>query len=502
MKRAKKRVQARLWAVVLVCTAAAAWCSPARGQATRPAVDARGRQTVRLYVGQSKIIDAPWPVKRVSVGRPETADVQMITPERVQVLGKTSGATELTMWNAGEQTVEVAVDVTADLRGLEIQLGRLFPRAKLQLEQLDETVIVRGEMAKVEEGAQLRQLLQSRKLTFVDMTRIAGVQQVQLQVRVAEVSRRALQALGINGFMGGSSAFGGLTIGSSTGPLVPVNIGAPKGASATGNVPFNFLSDASVPSAVTMFGGFPGSDLAVFIQALEEDQFLQLLAEPKLVALSGEEATFLAGGEFPIPIVQGTGGASSSITIEYKPYGVKLSFRPTVLGDGKIRLMVAPEVSELSEVGAVQIQGFQVPSLVMRRVQTTIELNSGQTFGLAGLISRSTNARNSKVPGLGDLPVLGALFRSVRYQRNETELVVLVTASLVEPLSVESMPAVPGEGHVAPDAWELYAMGRIEGKTPARLHSSNSEHLKELGLDQLKGPGAWASYPRQPPAAR
>jgi pilus assembly protein CpaC len=238
----------------------------------------------------------------------------------------------------------------------------------------------------------------------------------------------------------------------------------------------------------------------VFIQALEENQYLQLLAEPNLVALSGEVASFLAGGEFPIPVVQST-AANAAVSIEYKEFGVRLAFRPTVLGDGKIKLHVLPEVSELSDVGAVVIQGFRIPAVMTRRVETTVELASGQTFGLAGLISRSTSARTSKVPGLGDLPVLGALFRSVRYARNETELIVLVTASLVEPTSA-GMPPVPGDDLRPPGAWELYALGRIEGQAPARLHQTHGEHLKEIGLDGLRGPGAWASYPRQPPTAR
>jgi pilus assembly protein CpaC len=258
------------------------------------------------------------------------------------------------------------------------------------------------------------------------------------------------------------------------------------------------LNDASVSSAVTLFAGFPAADLEVFIQALEENQYLQLLAEPNLVALSGEEASFLAGGEFPIPVVQGTGN-SATVTIEYKEFGVRLAFRPVILSDGKIRLRVSPEVSELSDVGAVELQGFRIPSVLTRRLQTTVELKAGQTFGLAGLISRATNARTSKVPGLGELPVLGALFRSVRYNRSETELVVLVTADLAEPQSAGVPPPVPGDGYRPPDAWELYALGRIEGRSPARLHRTHAEHLKELGLDRLKGPGAWATYGR--PAA-
>jgi len=173
---------------------------------------------------------------------------------------------------------------------------------------------------------------------------------------------------------------------------------------------------------------------------------------------------------------------------------VRLRFRPTVLGDGTIRLHVAPEVSELSNVGALTIQGFSIPALNTRRADTTLELNSGQTFGMAGLLNESVQARNSRVPGLGDVPVLGALFRSVRYQKADTELLVLVTASLVEPVSTAKPPLYPGMLHTAPNDWDLYSCGQIEGKLPPKIAPIDSQYLRELGLTRLRGPGAWVTY--------
>ena len=207
---------------------------------------------------------------------------------------------------------------------------------------------------------------------------------------------------------------------------------------------------------------------------------LYKIACDTLVALSGEKASFLAGGEFPIPVVQGSiGGGSTSISIEYKEFGVRLDFLPTVLGDNTIRLFVSPEVSQLSARGAVVIQGFQIPAVTTRRAETTLELKSGQTFAMAGLLQEANESVNSRVPGLGDLPVLGALFRSVRYEKRETELLVLVSASLVEPVSTVSDPKLPGDDHVPPNDWELYGMGMIEG---------------EPALKELKGPGSWAGF--------
>jgi len=350
-------------------------------------------------------------------------------------------------------------------------------------------LVVRGSLARVEDVTELKRYLDATGLKCVNQTSVAGVQQVLLQVRLAEVSRTAIRQLSINAFKGGDHFFGASQIGPDAGGAInPINVNL---ANAVGT-----LGASSLSPSVSILAGFPNSDLVFFIQALAENQYLRVLAEPNLVSLSGEEATFLAGGEYPIPIVQGAtaGGGGSSITVEYKKFGVQLRFRPVVLGDNTIRLLVAPEVSELSTQGAVTIQGFQIPSLLTRQIETTLELKSGQTFCMAGLINRSVNARSSRVPGLGDLPILGPLFRSVRYVNGETELVVLVTASLVEPQSLATRPPLPGVFHSAPTDWELYAQGRIAGRAAPVLSESDVNWMKKMGLGSLKGPGPWETY--------
>ena len=456
-------------------------------------------QRIPLTVAQSRILQAPWPVRRVSVTDPAVADVQVLSPRRVQLQGKASGSTDITFWSESEEIWQGRVDVTADVSDIAAELDELFPRARLEVRQIRDTLIVRGVLGRAEHAQQLEDfLLNSGVEKYLNMTSVAGVQQVQLKVRVAEVSRNALQTLGINAFYGGDDFFGGIPLGSSAGPFVPMNPGIPAGTPATSTV-FEHLSPIGVPPSATLFAGFPGADLEIFIQALAENQYLKLLAEPTLVALSGEEASFLAGGEFPIPFSQG--GESDTVTIEFKEFGVRLGFRPVVLGDGSIRLEVAPEVSELSDVGAVVLEGFRIPALVTRRVETTVELKSGQTFAMAGLISQSTSTRVSQIPGLGDIPVLGPLFRNTRYQRGETELVVIVTASLVEPLSTAGPIPVPGDLHIPPSPWEFYVEGRIEGKAPPRLSPKQMGELKRRGLDRLRGPGAWVAYENQVPAS-
>ncbi|MEX0655095.1 MAG: pilus assembly protein N-terminal domain-containing protein [Phycisphaeraceae bacterium] len=448
---------------------------------------------VTLYAGQSQVLESPWPVRRISVTDPNVADVQVLAPERVQLQGKALGSTDVMMWGENDEVWRADVVVQPDLTDIESELAELFPRSSLKVSQMRGVVVVRGVLNRVEHVDQLRRIFEASELPYIDLTSVGGVQQVQLQVRVAEVSRGALRTLGVNTLYSGDDFFGGIPIGSSAGPLVPMNAGVPAGT-PVGDLGFEFLNNVNVPSAVTLFGGVPRADLQVFIQALAENQYLQVLAEPTLVALSGEEATFLAGGEFPVPVAQVGGGGTTEIAIEYREFGVLLRFRPLVLGDGTIRLHVFPEVSELSDVGAVEVLGTRVPSLLKRRVETTLELKSGQSFGVAGLIDRNTNARLSEVPGLGRLPVLGPLFRSVRYAEDETELLILVTASLVEPLSTTDPLPMPGALHSRPSDWELFAGGRLEGSQPAQAGPAQAERLQRTGLDQLKGPGAWMEY--------
>lgn len=450
-------------------------------------------EVITFIVGESTIVKAPWPTTRVAVTDPTIANVEVLTPEQVLLQGIKVGSTDLIVWSEDESQVQQwKVQVRLDTARFKEKLDELFPDASLQVSESGETLIVTGLLRSSEQAEQLHDFLGKSGTTYVDMTSVAGVQQVLLEVRVAEASRSALRSLGINIFHTDDDFFGGSRLGTLGGG----DIGVPEGVLVGDTMPFQLMSDVKPSAAVTIFAGVPRADFEIFIQALAENQYMRLLANPTLVALSGEEASFLAGGEFPIPVVQGSGGAgaSNSVTIQYKEYGVRVTFRPVVLGDGTIRLNTAPEVSNLSDVGAVTISGFRVPALVSRKAETTLELNSGQTFAMAGLLQNTTEAINSRVPGLGDLPILGPLFRSVRYQKKETELVILVTASLVEPMSLGEVPPLPGFLHSDPNDWEFYLEGRLEGKEPAKIGSHDAEWLKQMNLDRLIGPGAWDSY--------
>jgi pilus assembly protein CpaC len=392
------------------------------------------------------------------------------------------------------------VDMT-DTTGMEAdladQLRRLFG-VDLQIEDVAGTIAVRGTLPDVATAGLVSRFMASTGLKWVDATRVAGVQQVQLRVRIAEASRTALRQLAFGAVVGGN-VFGGVQEPGGS-PFQPVSIGPnPNSSISSGDFVWGGNqggSNLAVSSATTLFGGVASANLEVYLQALTENRYVRLLAEPNLVAISGQQATFLVGGEFPIPIVQGSVvGGGSTITIEYKEYGVRLNFRPEVIGDGRIRLEVAPEVSELSQIGALRQNGFTIPSLTTRRSSTTVELGSGQSFAMAGLLRSTDQGSVAKVPVLGDIPGLGVLFRSVRFEQQQTELVVMVTAELVEPVDDGRARPMPGDLTESPNDWELFVEGSLFGASKV---GNPLSRLKSLGLDGIKGPGAW----RRPDEAR
>jgi pilus assembly protein CpaC len=455
------------------------------------------RTQVAVAVGRVQPFDTPWSIAGVSLTDPKIADVDVLTSRLLVLTGRSAGVTDVLIWNDEGESHTLSVEVHEDLERLRADLATMFPSAALEVSHSQGVTVLGGTLALQEDADELHAYLEACGIRYVDGTEVAGIRQVQVEVRIAEVSRSALRTLGINAFATNDEAFIGSMVGADgVGPINPISIGPRKGHRAINEVPFVYNGDTQVTPAVTMFAGLH-ANLEVFVQALQENQYLRILAEPNLVALSGEEASFLAGGEFPIPVVQGSlGGAAAgtAITVEFKPFGVGLSFRPEVLGDGGIRLRVSSEVSDLSSSGAVVVEGFSIPAVSTRRAETTLELQSGETFAMAGLLNEATSAISSEVPGLGSIPILGPLFRSVRYQRGETELVLLVTASLVEPMSEQILPPLPGTTHVDPSDWELYMEGRIEGGPPPRIGPKEERWLREKGLGDLRGPGAWATH--------
>ena len=473
----------RTKALVIVAAAGLAILAVVRGTTAEPAAPATAPVSVThptndlitdgltdgrldLAMNKTAVITTKAPVKRVVIGQPDVIRDNMIGPNTILFTGLKAGSTQVMVWDDTERSQSFDVIVGFDLAALQEQFKTMFPGSQIKVATLNGSLALTGRVPNLQVADQAASMAApyGKVLNFLE---ISGGQQVSLEVKFAEVSRSASNHLGVNlGFTDGRS-FGGSNVGQVN-PLGIINAAA-NGAA---------LAVTTPNPAVTLFGkGVVGQTaFAYFVDALRQNNLLRILAEPNLMAISGQEASFLAGGEFPIPVTQGggTGAGGTAVTIEYREFGVKLKMTPVVLGDGKIRLKVAPEVSDLDFTTAVRFNGFVIPGLTSRKVETVIELNEGQTFAIAGLLNNNMTASKDVTPLLGDLPVVGALFRSVRYQRKETELVVLVTPRLVSPMNPDQVPAMPGEAWREPNELDMYLNADIGG--PANDVKGSAAH--------------------------
>jgi pilus assembly protein CpaC len=429
-------------------------------------------QMIPVAVNQGALVDFSVPVREVHVANPGIADVTATAPRQILVTGKSFGTTQLMVLVDGgqQQTFTIAVDL--DFERLEASIRTLVPRAQVKVSALLDAIVLSGTVPDAESAERIVQIANIYSPQVINQMRVAGVYQVVLRCTVAEVNRSATRSLGFNGWMAGDN-FKDMFAVSNLAGINPVDISAANGYSVSTPIPFG-TAQMGLSATPTLSLGFPRVQMQVFIQALRENGLLRILAEPNLVTVSGQEASFLAGGEFPIPVPQG--GTNNAITIEFRDFGVRLRFTPTVLSEDTIRLHVAPEVSEPDYSTAITIGGYVVPGLTQRRVDTVVELGPGQTFAIGGLLSEKVRATASKVPALGDMPILGALFSSVHYQSAETELVVLVTPELVAPLNPDQVTRVPGAEYITPNDWELFGLGRLEGEgRPGRAGEPNGK---------------------------
>ncbi len=435
----------------------------AQSPATRVQVSVRDVQAegtlIRVPANKSILVDFNVPVREARLAKPDFAEVTAISPQQLLITGKSFGTTQLIVWVDGnEQRVfDVAVDIELDR--LLASIRSAVPRANVRAHALMDAVVLTGDVADAASAERVEQIAKVFSPNVMNHLRVRGGQQVLLRCTVAEVNRSASRELGFNGWMAGDDLRDMFFINNLDG-INPANIGAPEGALATADIPFLVGEDGiPVTGRSTLSFGFPRVQMQVFVQALRENGLLRILAEPNVLAINGQEATFLAGGEIPIPII-----TDERINVIFKEFGVRLNFTPVVLGEGRIRLKVTPEISEPDYSNAVTLSGTAIPSFSTRRVETTVELGAGQTLAIGGLLSERTRAVSRKVPGLGDVPVLGSLFTSVNYQQDETELVVLVTPELSEGISSDQVTAVPGASYVAPNDFELFMLGQLDGQ--------------------------------------
>jgi pilus assembly protein CpaC len=382
---------------------------------------------VTLTTGGSTVLTTGFDIVRIAINNPAIAEATAVTPREILVDGKSPGRVSLIVWGES-QRVQYDVLVDPPAPPLQQQLRTLFPGENVIVSVTDEAVFLSGTVSNTQTALRIVEAAEqtSSKLRVVNLLQTPGGpgnQQVMLQVRVAEVNRRAVTELGASLF---TSARGFHDVAAR---------------STTSQIPAPVFDEDKLTFTdfLNLFVFDLKHDLGVVIRALKSKGFFQSLAEPTLVAYNGQEASFLAGGEIPIPVPQGITGA---VTILFKEFGVRLAFRPTIVGD-TIRLRVRPEVSALDFANAIAIGGFRVPALSTRRAETEVELRDGQSFAIGGLMSNTTQDEQQRVPGLGGLPVIGVLFRSKAERKEQTELIVLVTPRLVRALNPDEVPPLP-----------------------------------------------------------
>jgi pilus assembly protein CpaC len=403
-------------------------------------------QEIVLSIGRGELVTVPGSMADVFVANDTIADVQIKSQRQLYVFGKAGGETTIYASNAsGDVIFSANIRVGSNIGSVDQMLAMAMPDAKVSVSTMGtNTVLLTGTVGAPEDAAEAERLVQAflgEEANVISRLKTATPLQVNLHVKFAEVSRSLLREIGAN--LTSADATNGFQIGvgSGRGAVTQFNPGGPVGTNVTVGGPGSSVITTAGGTTIAGLGKLFGVDLAGTLDLSERLGLVTTISEPNLTTLSGETATFLAGGEFPIPIAQGLG----QVTVQFRQFGVSLAYTPTVLSNGRISMRVRPEVSELSTQGSIELNGFQVPSLTTRRTETTVELGSGQSFMIAGLMSANSQNTLDKAPGLGDVPILGNLFRSREFRRGETELVIVVTPYLVKPVDAKDIK-LPTDG--------------------------------------------------------
>ena len=412
-------------------TAAATTSAPPSGVSQVPA---KG-PPILLEAGKGTLIRLPRPAATVFIANPDVADVQVKSPSMIYVNAKTPGETVLYAVDADDNVLlNAPIRVEHDVSRLRESLHALIPGENVAVESVDGSLVLKGNVSTAlraeKANAIATSIANEAKGKVVNQLSVATPNQVNLRVKIAEVSRTVLKAFGVNW----SKSVGETQFNTS-----------------------NPVTGGQIASRNTITFGFgaPGSRIEAQVDALAQEGLLTILAEPNLTATNGQPASFLAGGEFPVPVAGSAANGIATITVAFKEFGIRLDFTPTIMDAQHVSLRVRPEVSELTNTGAVSVpitanNTVTIPALTVRRAETTLELGSGESFALGGLLSHSLEQDISKVPGLGDIPILGQLFRSSRFQKGETELVIIVTPYLVKPAPTVASLQSPTDGFVTP----------------------------------------------------
>ncbi|MDT7541626.1 MAG: pilus assembly protein CpaC [Acidobacteriota bacterium] len=424
----------------LICAALLGITTAAHGQQATSVsasfVDAPKESiAINVLVGQSRVINFDRKIGRFSVSNPDVAEAVLVAPDQVLVNGKAFGQVNFIAWEKDTgKFVVFDVFVRANLSLIDSQMRALFPKDDIRLSQANGSVVLSGSVKSPATSVQAEQVVKAAGFQTVNMltSPVGERAQVQLQVRVAEVSRTKAREL---------APSYGLANGTSVGYLNSGNSPTSITQSTVSSLGSSYLASLAPPLNLLLGNGTSG--LTGYLRALKSVGAIRSLAEPNLIAMDGQEASFLAGGEFPVPIVQ-SGGEKASVSIVWKEYGVRLNFKPTIIDEDHIRLELEPEVSTIDFANGVKFEGFLIPALKTRRAKTGVELRDGQSFALAGLLDNNETNTFSKVPGIGDIPVLGNLFKSKSFSKDETELMFFVTAQVVKPVNRDDLPQMKG----------------------------------------------------------
>jgi pilus assembly protein CpaC len=474
---AATRVLSFLLAMILIAT-------PLAPVAAAPKIIPATGTPIAVDMGKGTIIRLDKASTSVFVADPEIADVQLKSPTMIYLMGKSAGETTVyALDNDDTVLLNSRVEVRQDIGRLQREIQLMDPNSRVKVRAVEDSIVLEGSIANAAEGDDIRKIAAryvSADAKLVNKLILDAPNQIDLQVRVAEVQRSVLKQFGINwfnvqqstlasfGFISGTNPLGALS-GGATRIVPPLAGSSLAGANTSGIAGFNAPSATLLGGATNnnFFASYHQGDFLInaLVDALAQNGMLTVLAEPNLVTVSGQKASFLAGGEFPVPVPE-SGNNSFAIGIEWKQFGVSLNFTPTILASGRIALHVAPEVSELAPQQGVQIQGVTIPGITTRRADTTVELGSGQTFAIAGLLQNQTQQQLQAYPWIGDIPVIGSLFRSTAFQRGETELVILITPYLVHPVSSATALQSGLDGFRAPNDHDRVLTGAVNSAIP------------------------------------
>jgi pilus assembly protein CpaC len=481
---------------------------------------------ISLIEGQSKIIRSRNELTRIVVANPLVADVELLTDQPnsrlVNLYGKSFGTTTLTMWDQTNKSVSFLVRVSLDTKDLETRIRQTFPGAEIKIRQVGPQIILDGQVPDSKTMSDVIQLVSST-LTFspsfrqgggggaagggggagagmaastgvasgtrgagpmviINRVIVPGPRQVLLHVKIAEINRQATRDIGVSWlYARGNSIFGSVAGNNatlSTTTSAAYNQGTGSRGFVTPSVgTFSGTGTASPAGNSPLFGVFDAGHFSLFVDALRSNELAKILAEPNLMALDGQPARFLVGGLFPFPVPQSSSspGGTAVVTVQFQRFGTILTFLPQILANDVIRLDVEPVISQLDYANGTTVGGGQVPSIDERSARTVVELREGQTLAIAGLLQTTTNASTIRVPGLGDLPIVGSWFSANTIKTVETETIILVTPELVSPLDKKDVTETPGDRVYQPTDPEFYLLGRIEGKLGREFRATKGE---------------------------